>query len=87
MNSLQFYTAKTLTMLSLIFYSLFFWSQIVKMLQNKNLSIGLSGVMGSICDHLQENQAQRGTLRKNFFCTYRVVGVQILSSPSFIVVA
>ena len=24
---------------------------------------------------------------KNFFCTYRVVGVQILSSPSFIVVA
>ncbi len=24
---------------------------------------------------------------KIFFCTYRVVGVQILSSPSFIVVA
>ncbi len=24
---------------------------------------------------------------KNFFCSYRVVGVQILSSPSFIVVA
>ncbi len=40
-----------------------------------------------ICDRLQENRAQRGTLRKIFFCTYRVVGVQILSSPSFIVVA
>ncbi len=40
-----------------------------------------------ICDRLQENQAQRGTLRKIFFCTYRVVGIQILSSPSFIVVA
>ncbi len=25
--------------------------------------------------------------KKIFFCTYRVVGVQILSSPSFIVVA
>ncbi len=49
MNNLQFYRAKTLSMLSLIFYSLFFWSQIVKMLQNKNRSIGLSGVMGSIC--------------------------------------
>ncbi len=42
---------------------------------------------GNICDPLQENQAQRGTLRKKFFCTYRVVSVQILSSPSFIVVA
>ncbi len=40
-----------------------------------------------ICDRLQENRAQRGTLRKNCFCTYRVVGVQILSSPCFIVVA
>ncbi len=40
-----------------------------------------------ICDRLQENREQRGTLRKKFFCTYRVVGVQILSSPSFIVVA
>ncbi len=39
MNSLQFYRAKTLTLLSLIFYSLLFWSQIVKMLQNKNLSL------------------------------------------------
>ncbi len=39
------------------------------------------------CDRLQENRAQRGTLQKIFFCTYRVVGVQILSSPSFIVVA
>ncbi len=41
----------------------------------------------TICDRLQENRAQHGTLRKIFFCTYRVVGVQILSSPSFIVVA
>ncbi len=40
----------------------------------------------NICDRLQENRAQRGTLRKIFFCTYRVAGVQILSSPSFIVV-
>ncbi len=40
-----------------------------------------------ICDRLQNNRAQRGTLRKIFFCTYRVVGVQTLSSPSFIVVA
>ena len=28
---------------------------------------------------------KRGTLLKKNFCTYRVVGVQILSSPSFIV--
>ena len=41
----------------------------------------------TICDRLQENRAQRGTLGKKFFCTYRVVSVQILSSPSFIVVA
>ena len=39
-----------------------------------------------ICDHLQDNQAQRGHLQI-FFCTYGVVGIQILSSPSFILIA
>ncbi len=40
-----------------------------------------------ICDRLQENRAQRGPDEKTFFCTYRLLGKQILSSPSFIAVA
>ncbi len=40
-----------------------------------------------ICDRLQENRAQRGPDEKYFFCTYRLRGKQILSSPSFIAVA
>ncbi len=39
------------------------------------------------CDRLQENRAQRGPDEKYFFCTYRLLGKQILSSPSFIAVA
>ncbi len=41
----------------------------------------------TICDRLQENRAQRGPDEKYFFCTYRLLGKQILSSPSFIAVA
>ena len=40
-----------------------------------------------ICDRLQENRAQRSPDEKFFFCTYRLLGKQILSSPSFIAVA
>ncbi len=40
-----------------------------------------------ICDRLQENRAQRGPDENFFFCTYTLLGKQILSSPSFIAVA
>ncbi len=40
-----------------------------------------------ICDRLQEIQAQRGPGENFFFCTYTLLGKQILSSPSFIAVA
>ncbi len=40
-----------------------------------------------ICDRLQENRAQRGPDEKFFFCTYTLLGKQILSFPNFIAVA
>ncbi len=40
-----------------------------------------------LCDRLQENRAQRGPDEKIFFCTYTLLGKQIISSPGFIAVA
>ncbi len=52
------------------------------------IQCGIGSILSNhIGDRLQENRAQRGPDEKLFFCTYTLLGKQILSSPSFIAVA